>query len=219
MGNPEPDLGEHPGPPPDLGKRRLHLTRLESPLFRIFPIKREPLYFGKRGLGRWDDPSRRFGVLYAAATPAGAFAERLLVRPGMLTQGVWISAQSVPVSAAALHQFGLAEVQITGRLRCIDLRGPGLAAIGADARLTSGPHRMSQQWSRPLFEHPQRPDGIVWRSRADPEQTAVALHERAQGTVNAIVRGRLADPRHADLLEAISARYDLVILPSAFWPA
>lgn len=216
MANPEPDLGEHPGPPANLAKRRLHLTHLDSPLFRIFPIQREPLHFGRGGLGRWDDPTRRYGVLYAAATPAGAFAERLLVRPGMVAEGIWISAQSVPVSAGDLHRFGLAEVQMASPLRCVDLRGPGLAAIEADARLTSGRHRVSQQWSRPLFEHPQRPDGIVWRSRADPEEAAVALHERVRLRVHAIVRGRLADPRHADLLEAISARYNLVILPSAF---
>jgi RES domain len=216
MASPEPDLGDHPGPPADLAKRRLHLTHLDSPAFRIFPIAHEPLYFGKRGLGRWDDPKRRYGVLYAATTPAGAFAERLLVRPGMLAQGIWIPAQNVPVSTGDLQQFGLAEVQIASPLRCVDLRGPGLAAIEADARLTSGPHRASQQWSRPLFEHPQRPDGIVWRSRADPEQTAVALHERVRATLSATVRGRLADPRHADLLETISARYNLVILAGAF---
>lgn len=216
MANLESDLGDHPGPPSDLAERRLHLSQLESPLFRIFPVKHEPVYFGKRGLGRWDDPKRRYGVLYAAATSVGAFAERLLVRPGMLAQGIWLPTRSVPVSAGDLHLFGLAEIRVAPAPRCVDLRGPGLAAIEADARLTSGPHRVSQRWSRPLFEHPQRPDGIVWRSRADPEQIAVALHERVRATVNAIIRGRLADQRNADLLEAISERYHLAILPSAF---
>lgn len=216
MASPEPDLGDHPGPPSDLAKRRLRLTPLESPLFRIFPVKHDPLHFGKRGLGRWDDPKRQYGVLYAAATPIGAFAERLLVRPGMLAEGMWMPARSVPVSAGDLQLFGLAELRVAPRLRCVDLRGPGLAAIEADARLTSGPHRASQRWSRPLFEHPQRPDGIVWRSRADPEQIAVAVHERVRATVGAVMRGRLADPRNADLLETISERYNLVILPSAF---
>jgi len=216
MASPEPDLGDHPGPPSDLAQRRLRLTQLDPPLFRIFPVKHDPLYFGKRGRGRWDDSKRRYGVLYAAQTPLGAFAERLLVRPGMLAEGVWIPAQGVPVSAGDLHLFGLAELQIASPLRCVDLRGPGLAAMEADARLTTGPHRASQQWSGPLFEHPQRPDGILWRSRADPEQIAVALHERARAAVSAVVRGRLADPRNADVLEAISERYNLVILPSSF---
>jgi hypothetical protein len=216
MASPEADLGDHPDAPSDLVERTLPLIDVASPLFRVFPLKDDPVYFGKRARGRWDDPQRRYGVLYAAKTPIGAFAERLLVRPGMLAVGFWIPGRSAPVSAGDLHSFGLAELRLASLLRCVDLRGPGLAVIEADARLTTGPHRISQRWSGPLFEHPEQPDGILWRSRADPDQLAVALHEHVRGAVSGTSRGSLGHFRNADILEAISQRYNLVILPGSF---
>ncbi len=216
MASPEADLGEHPGPPSDLAERSLPLIEVTSPLFRIFSLKDDPVYFGKHARGRWDDPQRRYGVLYAAETPVGAFTERLLVRPGMLAAGLWIPGRNAPVSGGDLQSFGIAELRLASPLRCVDLRGPGIAAIGADARLTTGPHRVSQHWSRPLFEHPDQPDGILWRSRADPDQVAVALHERVRTVVRGTSRGSLGHPRNADILEAISQRYNLVILPGSF---
>lgn len=216
MASPDADLGEHPGPPADLAERSLPLAKVTSPLSRIYPLKDNPVYFGKRARGRWDDPERHYGVLYAAEMPIGAFAERLLVRPGMLAQGLWISGKNAPVSGGDLRSFGLCELTLTSTLQCVDLRGPGLAAIGADARLTAGPHRVSQQWARFLFNHPEQPAGIIWRSRADPEQFAVALHERTRPFLHGASRGSLTHPGNAAILEAITQRYNLVILPASF---
>ena len=62
-------------PPADLYRRRLPLVRLAGPWARIHRKEHDPLFFGATGRNRFDDPLGRFGVLYAAQEPAGAFIE------------------------------------------------------------------------------------------------------------------------------------------------
>src|SRR5262249_58588333 len=62
-------------PPPDLRRRRLPTVLLAGPWVRIYRVEHDPLFFGTTGRNRFDDPLRRFGVLYVAEEPAGAFIE------------------------------------------------------------------------------------------------------------------------------------------------
>lgn len=62
--------------------------------------------------------------------------------------------------------------------RLVDLTGEGLAALGLDARISDADHEPAQAWSRAFYEHPDKPDGILYRSRRDPSRLAVAIYDR-----------------------------------------
>jgi hypothetical protein len=56
---------ERLGPPHDLNERELPIVRLEGPWLRLHAAGREPVFFGRTGLNRFDDPEGEYGVLYA----------------------------------------------------------------------------------------------------------------------------------------------------------
>lgn len=165
-----------PAPPADLAGRVLPLLRLAagSPLFRIHPAERAPLFFGPApGAppgGRFDSPSGRFRVLYAARSLPGAIAETLLRMP-----------ERRRVSPARVAERALARLKPTARLELVDLAGPGLSRLGLDARIASGPYEPAGAWAEALHAHPAAPDGLVYPSRLDPSQHCVALFDRAAG--------------------------------------
>jgi hypothetical protein len=87
------------------------------------------------------------------------------------------------------------EVAVRRTLRLIDLTGPGLQRAGADARITIGDdYSISRRWAVVFWRHPIKADGLLYRSRHDPEQTAVALFDRAQDAMTVRDMGSLAGP-------------------------
>ncbi len=87
-------------------------------------------------------------------------------------------------------------------LRLVDLTGPALSQIGADGRLTTGRYDISQQWALALHQHPEQPDGLLYRSRHDPSQLCAAIFDRAADALTASPLGSLADPTNAALRTA-----------------
>ena len=90
----------------------------------------------------------------------------------------------------------------------IPLHGSGLAQLGVTAEAASGGrYDTSRRWSRALWDHPDRPDGIVYRSRHDDSAFSIALYDRARN------RLRLASDRSLiedlDLLSGLLKRYKL----------
>ena len=73
-----------PRPPADLDARTPLTVTLPpgTALHRFYPAGREPIYFDTSPMGRLNAPDGRYGVLYAAARPEGAFAETFLRNPG-----------------------------------------------------------------------------------------------------------------------------------------
>ncbi len=53
-----------------------------------------------------------------------------------------------------------------------------LTRLPADGRLFSGAYTVSEAWSRAIYNHPSRPDGIVFRSRFDPAGKLAAIFDR-----------------------------------------
>lgn len=202
------------GPPEDLSERSLPLRPYSNAAYRVYWLDRDPRYFGKTRVLRFDDPLGDYGVMYAATTPEAAFAETLLPRPGALTRTTRVEAGTVPVSGAMIDAHGLAQVTCTSPLRCVDLSGEHLASIGADASIATGPWRVSQQWSRAFFTHSSQPDAILYRGRRDPSSLSLAIHERAGPKIAVTPLGGLSEPHHAGLLAGIIRRYHLVIVPS-----
>lgn len=193
----EPRPAPHPEPPRDLDERELPLVSSRGPWFRVHRSERDPIFFGRSGLGRFDSPNGSYGVLYAARDFSGAFIE---------TFG-WITGANV-VAYSELEGRKLAELRSSETLDLVDLTGKGLARIGADGRLAAGDHAIGQRWSHALFSHHESPDGILYRARHDPDSLAVALHERALSKgISAEPLGALADEGNAGLLARALDRY------------
>lgn len=209
-GGPEPFAG----PPGDLRERSLPLVSYPGVAYCMYWFDRDPRYFGKNRASRFDDPLGEFGVMHAAVTPEGTFAETLLPRPGVLDLTTRVGGGTVPVSGAMLDTHGLAQVTCTSPLQCVDLSGEHLASIGADASIAAGPWRIAQQWARAFFTHPSQPDAVLYRGRRDPSSLSLAIHERAGPQITVTPLGGLSEPQHAGLLAAIIRRYHVVIVPS-----
>lgn len=190
------------------------MTDYSSELFRIHRLTHAATFFGRSRTHRWDAPHGEYGVMYTGATPFVSFAETLLPATGTLAR-ITVSAArtTVPVSGSMVASHGLALVTPVEPLRCVDLRGPGLARIGADGRLTTGARLVAQRWSWALWSHPSAPDGILYHSRRDPDGTALAIFDRADGKTRVEPIGGLKEPRHRKLLTQIYERYGVAELP------
>jgi hypothetical protein len=163
---------------------------------RIHRDGHEPLFFGTTRQNRFDDPLGRYGVLYAAQTLDGGFIETFGRSPGVNSVGV-----------DQLISRLLAVIEPRRPLRLVDLTGPGLARIGATAFVTSGPHACAQLWSRVLWAHADRPDGLLFRARHDPECLCVAIFSRARRALLAVPQGRLLNAARRPALGATLRRY------------
>lgn len=200
----------HPEPPVDLHARALPLTVARGPWARAYRLERDPRYFGRGGDQRFDDPARTFGVCYCGDGPACAFIETL---PAVVTLG---TRSFLAVRAAALQARGWATVALrdpAAPLRLVDLTGPGLARLGAEAALSSCPeYAVPQRWSRALWSHPEAPDGLLYRARHDPSLVSLALFDRAEDQIDMVSEGAWASSVNRDLIGALVARYGVSLL-------
>jgi hypothetical protein len=193
--------GPHPEPPFDLEIRGLPISSLSNSWFRLHRIDRDALFFGSTGTSRFDAPAGQYGVLYAADTPHCAFIETF----GQST-GVRV------VTRVALERRCLSHIEIDRALRLVDLTGPGLARLGADNRLCTADHGVAQQWALALWEHPQKPDGLLYRARHDPSRLCAAIYDRAASAVSAVRIGSLADSGQVHYLAEILDTYQFGLL-------
>jgi hypothetical protein len=125
---------------------------------------------GRPPIHRFDDPEGRFRVCYFGTTLEVCFAETFLRNP--------------PVRILALDDLAgcsIATVEVRRDLRLVPIHGPSLARLGVTAELASGSdYAGSQLWSRALWEHSDKPDGILYRSRHDDSALSVAVYDRAR---------------------------------------
>ncbi|MGH2458258.1 MAG: RES family NAD+ phosphorylase [Chloroflexota bacterium] len=119
--------GPHPDPPADLAQRQLPLVQISSdtPFFRIHAVDQGALHFSHSGIGRFDAPGGEYGIVYLGRDFHCAFIE---------TFGRDLAYRLV--TRAELAARGLAHVFAGRPVRLVDLTGPGLAGLGADALQT-----------------------------------------------------------------------------------
>lgn len=165
-----------PLPPSDLHGRRPDLVEIPAneKLHRFYTARREPIFFDKSTIGRFNAPDASYGVLYAAKEVAGAFAETFLRTPGRTL-----------IDTDLLQRKAYVRLAATKKLTLIRLTGPGLARLGATAEVShSGlPYDVPQAWSAALFGHPIRADGIAYHARHDDTELCYALFERSGGAL------------------------------------
>lgn len=156
-----------PPPPADIHTRKLPLVTIKGNLYRINRSTDSWRYFGKNKSKRFDDPLGHYGVLYVAIQPDAAFAEVFLRQISLMV-----------VAENDLWSRSLVTLS-TSALKCVDLTGPGLRRLSCDNRIsTEKPYHTVGLWSRAFYDHPQQPDGIVYRSRHNPKLTCLALFDR-----------------------------------------
>lgn len=189
--------GRHPAPPPDLALRKLPVGRFRGAWFRVHRVVHDAVHFGRGHANRFDAPAGEFGVLYMARTERGAFIETFGHDTGIRVL------DHQELDARALSRVGVAR-----SLRLVDLRGPGLARLGADGELLTGSYALSQAWALALHEHPSTPDGIAYRARHDPDQVCAALFERARPAITATTLGAFSDGSLAALVAELLDVYD-----------
>jgi RES domain len=194
-------------PPENLASRRVDLVDFDEPLFRSHSIHRHPVFYGTRGIYRFDAPDGSYGVLYAAADAYCAFAESLIKNPA-----------SRVVTTSALKSSSLAELKAISPLRLIDLTPSGaLVRIGADARLFSCDREVAQLWSKALHDHPVCANGILYRSRLDPARRAIALFsDRAIKLTELNRQAWYAPGRQRELLGRIAEHYKIELIEDRF---
>jgi len=200
--------GEHPEPHAELPKQQplLFTAPAGAVLYRHHQKVYDALYFGTKGVYRFDDPkgpvAPEYGVLYAGADP-----ECCLLESCGSTTGV------PAVSGAYLDARAIAEIELLEPLQFVDLVGDGgLASIGADNRLTTGSYTIAQLWSAALRQHPRKPDGIRYRSRHAPERIAYAIYQRSPGSFRVRSLGSFTDPANEAVFKNVLKTYKFALI-------
>jgi hypothetical protein len=118
--------------------------------------------------------------------------------------------KTLPIEWSELEVWTCAEIGIVSRLQVVDLRGDGLIRMGIPTDVPRAhSQRLSRAWSRALWSHNAKPDGIITDSRLNGE-TNLAVFDRALTRLKGGATPRLVDCR--DDLAAIIAAFDLAIV-------
>jgi len=167
-----------PFPPPTLAPDALPTASVPTGTLwtRIHWSHLEPLWFGpatgEPPQSRFDDPDGEYRVCYLGVTVEASFAETFL--------------RNVPVrilSRTRLAARSLARVRVVRPVSLVQLHGQFLTRVGTTAAVASGPYSRSRAWSRALWQHPSRPDGLLYHARHDDETLCVALFDRAADAI------------------------------------
>ena len=178
--------------------RRLYLTKYPNPLGFGYALSRfsDPRLTAK--------PPVRFGVVYLGRSVKVCFAEAIQRDRAVGRSG------SFPIEYAELEDWTCAEIAVVARLKLVDLRGDGVIRMGIPTDVAQAKsHKLGQTWSRRIWEHPDKVDGIIYASRLNGE-TNIAVYDRALAKLASVATPRLIECRN-ELAEIIDA-FDLAIV-------
>lgn len=159
-------------PDPGLHTLDLDVEQVEpSALFRISTHVRGEPYFGRSGGNRFDDPNRQYGTCYAGLTLITALAESLL--HDLIPRGGKYRVAMEDIDRRFVHSFE------GPTLRLANLTGASLNRLGGHGELSGTPsYEIPQAWSKAMFDHPAKVDGIIYMSRLMNTEKAVVLFKR-----------------------------------------
>lgn len=167
-------------PPPDFGRAKLEIETIPpgQTFGRIYwSTYPDPLGYGKSP-SRFSDPRRRaatnrFGVLYLGDSLKVCFLEAVLRdrREGVV--------DDIPIDESELTQRRYAEITTTADLRLVDFRGDNAVRMGVPTDVVRAQRQnLARRWSVVFYEHPSKPDGIMYPSRLNGA-TNLAIYDRA----------------------------------------
>ncbi|MFM9106206.1 MAG: RES family NAD+ phosphorylase [Chloroflexota bacterium] len=186
---------------------------------QCFRADRGPLYLGYSDRGRFNAPSREFGVTYVSEIVEDAFVETFLH-----------NSPTDPLVIRVITREHLARRQLCRivanprhpalrPLRLVDLTGNGAVLIGATGELATATHIEQQpsvrRWALALHRHPAQPDGIVYPARHDLSQRSLALFDRPTPMLAAEPGNRLDDEA---VLAALFGRYRVAFVDGQALP-
>jgi len=168
----------HASPPPSWLKTiGLPATTLPkgSSLWRCHRRADDPVFFGPGNppIHRFDAPAGQYQVLYVAMDYDGALVETLLRNPHR---------RIVDESDLAIRNMAVLKTDTP--LRLVNAYGAGLSTIGATGEISSGKYTASRRRSLALWEHPDRPDGIIYASRHNTSLLCVAIFSRPYSIIS-----------------------------------
>lgn len=156
-------------------------------LFRVHALSRCAHWYGRKDAQwRWDDPDRRYGVLYLGKSLVGPFAETILRTP---------AERDILWDVIASKRFST--FMTTRALRLARVHGPGLAwfrttsatvSADFDPALPGTPYEATQRISAMAHAFGGL-DGIQYRSRLDSDALCVALFDRADDAIRLETEG------------------------------
>jgi hypothetical protein len=162
-----------------------------------------PEFYDRGTSGRFNASDGSFGVLYAAWTVRGAFAEAFLREPGRTV-----------LLPALVETRSYASFQALRPLQVVRFYGRWMAPLGATADVTSSApdYDAPQAWSAALFVHPSNVDGIAYYARHDNSELCIAMFDRAHGALAEVTREPDLDQ---SWFWELAERYGLGAVPSA----
>jgi RES domain len=198
---PEDPLIPHPLPPPDFQTRELPMIISQGIWYR-FNTKgfSSSLYFDRSGKGRFDSPGQGYGILYVGEDVYASWIE---------CYGRSHGARGV--SEMVLKQRDLYEIESQRPLVFADVTGSGLVKLGADSRLSSGAYATARQWAQAIHDHPQKVDGIRYRSRHDDARYCYGIFDRCANVIREKNTGNLLES-NPKLLAKILNVYNYALL-------
>ena len=186
-------------PPANIATLDLPLQGIAGPLYRIHGAANNPLFFGRTGGNRFDDPRKSFGVLYAGLSSEAAFAETFLRDPPKQV-----------ISEMEIARRRIAQIKPRTRLYLVRAYDEGLAKIGITAEIGTCGYDISQAWAAAFFANRGNFDGIIWRGRHDNGTFSVALFDRARSKLGATIKSREISKRQ---LKSFSDRWGFGLIP------
>lgn len=165
----------------------------------------EPLYYGRGGTNRYDDPARAYGVLYLGRDLPTALME------SVFHKHQWLADTKRPIALKEVQSRMVCAVGVVADVLLADLTAPGVMAghFGLNLeQLASRDYTHTQQVSAqvhamlgddglPLF------DGVLYPSRNNYPDASIALFERAKMKVSVIKDIDLVD--HVDWPRFVAA--------------
>jgi hypothetical protein len=190
-------------PTPAFARVALHVATVgPGQIFgRIYPTRYpDPLGYAKAS-SRFSDPRQRvlrtrFGVLYLGDTLKVCFLEALLRDRRNRVIGEYVIAES------ELRSRRYVRVEPVSTLNLVDLRGDGCVRMGIPSDVPrSSKQALSRRWSLAFYQHPSRPDGIIYSSRLN-DDTNLAIYDRAVPKLREVSNTPLIDaPGFAKVLD------------------
>jgi RES domain. len=192
-------------PGPDFASKSLpiHTVPAGSKLPRFHDVNYGPLYFNRTTDFRWNSPNGSFGVCYVGLSDEASFAETFLRDPGRSYIDLDLVASRAMSRLSAVRE-----------LRLVEMANNGLYQVGVSSLVCSiTPYDLPHAWAAAIHGHPDKPDGILYRSSHDDSAYCAGLFDRAEDALLDDKKPE-TDLIGQDWFWDLIGRYNLTIPPS-----
>jgi len=172
-----PSQGDLPNPSPEFFSKALSLVSPPNLAWvRIYWKKFGPCFFSQKELSRWDIASGPYGAMCVGDSFDTAFLE-------VFGDTLRIEDKKRALTGDELDKREVATITIPKDIKVLDIRNSNLVRLSLDSRIFSGAYTVSRNWSKAFMEHPAKPQGVLYNSRHNPENTNLVIFGKPPGGV------------------------------------